>query len=84
MESTDWAFNTEVIDLGDFFYIGEVNTNNQPNGYGITLNKSKNKLCECYWVDGKGIYKTLVLTDTMLRIGMCMDGQWEGLVIDQN
>ena len=41
MESNDWTFNNQVIDDGDCLYIGEVNKNNEPNGYGFILHKDK-------------------------------------------
>ena len=52
MESTDRTFSNQVIDEGDDYYIGEVNEDNEPNGYGFRLSKDKSLLWENYWVNG--------------------------------
>ena len=52
MKSSDRTFNNQIIDQGDWYYIGEVNENNKPNGYGFELHKDKDWIYEGYCVNG--------------------------------
>ena len=83
MESTDWVFSNHVIKEGDYYYIGEVNENKEPNGYGFKLRRDKKVIYENYWVSGRSQGKGMIVTDSFVSFGTFKDGEWKGLVIDE-
>ena len=82
MESHDWAFNNEEIDEGAYFYIGEVDKNNKPNGYGFRYIKDLQTVSLNYRSNGLCYGKGLSLSDTCLSIGIFNDGNWNGPGVD--
>ena len=74
-----WKFTAEIILVkGGGKYIGQVNTLNEPNGFGIFVSDELDYVCESYWVNGKWVGRGREIGYEFTCEGCCHQGKAHG------